>query len=96
MNKDQINQALARMPFAETLGVTPLIMGNEFTLVLPYNQSNIGNPVLPALHIYGGVNRLRHLPAHKYLNVANAFPMSGFGHGRMIMKIPSQPFTVIS
>ncbi len=50
MNKDQINQALARMPFAETLGVTPLIMGNEFTLVLPYNQSNIGNPVLPALH----------------------------------------------
>jgi len=50
MDKAQIEQALARIAYAKMLGVTPLIMGNEFTLVLPYEQSNIGNPVLPALH----------------------------------------------
>jgi len=32
------------------LGVEPIFVGNDFTLAMPYKPSNIGNPVLPALH----------------------------------------------
>lgn len=46
----KIEQALKRIPYAQTLGVKPIVIGEEFTLVMPYIDSNIGNPVLPALH----------------------------------------------
>ena len=39
-----------RVSYAKTLGVKPLFMGEEFTLILPFIQDNIGNPMLPALH----------------------------------------------
>lgn len=47
---DKITQALDRIPYAQTLGVKPLFIGEEFTLIMPYVDSNIGNPTLPALH----------------------------------------------
>lgn len=46
----QVKEALERIPFAGALGVYPLIMGNELTLVLPYAPHIIGNPMLKALH----------------------------------------------
>jgi len=45
-----IEERLKNIPYAETLGIVPQFMGEEFTLILPYRQSNIGNPALPALH----------------------------------------------
>jgi len=50
MSSDKIEKALSRIPYAQTLGVKPLLIGEEFTLIMPYEDSNIGNPVLPALH----------------------------------------------
>ncbi len=49
-----VRALLEEIPYAETLGVKPFFMGEEFTLILPFDQSNIGNPTLPALH-GGGV-----------------------------------------
>jgi acyl-coenzyme A thioesterase PaaI-like protein len=51
---DAIKERLANIPYAQTLGIEVQFMGEEFTLVLPYQDSNIGNPSLPALH-GGGV-----------------------------------------
>lgn len=50
IDQDKLAQALERIPYAKTLGVKPILIGEEFTLSMPYIQSNIGNPVLPALH----------------------------------------------
>jgi acyl-coenzyme A thioesterase PaaI-like protein len=50
VNHETITKALAKIPYAQTLGVKPLFIGEEFTLVMPYIESNIGNPALPALH----------------------------------------------
>lgn len=49
-----IRDLLTRIPYAQTLGIEPHFMGEEFTLILPYQDSNIGNATLPALH-GGGV-----------------------------------------
>lgn len=50
VDHDKISEELARIPYAQTLGLKPLFIGEEFTLVMPYLESNIGNPALPALH----------------------------------------------
>lgn len=50
VDHDKITQELTRIPYAKTLGLKPLFIGEEFTLVMPYLESNIGNPALPALH----------------------------------------------
>lgn len=50
VDHDKIAKELALIPYAQMLGLEPLFIGEEFTLVMPYNASNIGNPVLPALH----------------------------------------------
>jgi uncharacterized protein (TIGR00369 family) len=41
------------VPYAKFLGVRFELKGDELTAVLPYKDSLIGNPMLPALH--GGV-----------------------------------------
>lgn len=46
----QLEAALARIPYAQTLGVSCETRGAEVLLVLPFIQNNIGNPMLPALH----------------------------------------------
>lgn len=43
-------KALAAVPYAQTLGAKPIFIGDELTLLMPYSDGNIGNPVLPALH----------------------------------------------
>lgn len=59
MSKDNpVDQAgldgmLETIPYARFLGVRGELRGDELTLVLPYQESLIGNPLLPALH--GGV-----------------------------------------
>lgn len=57
-----LKQALASMPYAQTLGVEPIFMGKEFTLKMPFIDSNIGNPTLPALH-GGGIGGFMEITA---------------------------------
>lgn len=45
-----IRDILAQMPIAELLGIEPLMMGEELTLRLPYQEHLIGNPMRAALH----------------------------------------------
>jgi len=49
-DKDRLITGLKQIPYASVLGVEPIFLGNDFTLAMPYKPSNIGNPVLPALH----------------------------------------------
>ena len=49
----RLAQALARIPYAGFLGVRGEVRGDELTLILPFAEHLIGNPLLPALH--GGV-----------------------------------------
>jgi uncharacterized protein (TIGR00369 family) len=51
--EQRLTEALARIPYATFLGVRAELKGDELTLVLPYSEHLVGNPVLPALH--GGV-----------------------------------------
>jgi uncharacterized protein (TIGR00369 family) len=48
-----LDAALGAIPYARFLGVRPELHGDELTLVLPFADRLIGNPLLPALH--GGV-----------------------------------------
>jgi len=52
-NAAEMHDFLARIPYAQFLGVRAEAHGDELTLVLPYKEALIGNPMLPALH--GGV-----------------------------------------
>ena len=49
----ELDEMLARIPYARFLGVRMELHGDEMTGVLPYAEHLIGNPTLPALH--GGV-----------------------------------------
>lgn len=51
--QEQLAAALARVPYATFLGVRAELKGDELTLVLPFADHLVGNPMLPALH--GGV-----------------------------------------
>lgn len=51
--QQRVTEALARIPYATFLGVRAELKGDELTLVLPYSEHLVGNPLLPALH--GGV-----------------------------------------
>lgn len=66
-----VRALLESIPYAQTLGVKPFFMGEEFTLILPYQLSNIGNPALPALH-GGGVGGFMEVCAIAQLIMANA------------------------
>jgi uncharacterized protein (TIGR00369 family) len=49
----RLSAMLARIPYAQFLGVRADLAGDEMTLILPFSERLIGNVVLPALH--GGV-----------------------------------------
>jgi len=51
--QEHLAAALARVPYATFLGVRAELKGDELTLVLPFADHLVGNPMLPALH--GGV-----------------------------------------
>ncbi len=50
LTEANISLALSRIPYARFLGVKPLLMGTELTMLLPYSDTNIGNSSLQALH----------------------------------------------
>jgi acyl-coenzyme A thioesterase PaaI-like protein len=66
-----IQRRIKDIPYAQTLGVEPQFMGEEFTLVLPYQESNIGNATLPALH-GGGIGGFMEVCAIAQLILSNS------------------------
>jgi len=65
----RVNAALERVPYAAFLGVRAELKGDELTLILPFSDHLIGNPMLPALH-GGVVGALMELAALTQLAVA--------------------------
>lgn len=53
LNKANLQELVAGIPFCQTLGIEVDYLGNEITTHLPFNENFIGNPAIPALH--GGV-----------------------------------------
>jgi len=68
--QDRVSAALARIPYAGFLGVRAELKGDELTLILPFSQHIVGNPLLPALH-GGVVGALLELSAVVQLAVAS-------------------------
>ena len=44
------NELISSIPYAKTLGIEVEFHEDSLMLILPFQQSNIGNPILPALH----------------------------------------------
>lgn len=53
MTEYELKRVLSKIPYASFIGVEPIVMNDELTMVMRYKEDNIGNPFLPALH--GGV-----------------------------------------
>lgn len=53
LDPEALKALFARVPYARFIGLRLELKGDELTAVLPYKDSLIGNPMLPALH--GGV-----------------------------------------
>ena len=53
MTPREIADMIEAVPYARFIGMRVQILGDEMTGILPFKESNIGNPMLPALH--GGV-----------------------------------------
>lgn len=68
--QERLAAALARIPYAGFLGVRAELKGDELTLVMPYSDHLIGNPMLPALH-GGVVGALMELTALTQLAIAS-------------------------
>lgn len=68
--QQRLTEALARIPYATFLGVRAELKGDELTLVLPYSEHLLGNPLLPALH-GGVVGALMELTAITQLAIAS-------------------------
>lgn len=67
---------IEKIPYARTLGIQILRLGDELTFYLPTKKDNIGNPVLPALH--GGA-------------LAGFMELSAMLHLMVSMKSPTFP-----
>ena len=50
---EPVGALLARIPYAQFLGVKIELAGDEMTAILPFGMHLVGNPTLPAIH--GGV-----------------------------------------
>ena len=68
--QERVTAALARIPYARFLGVRAELKGDELTLVLPFKDHLVGNPLLPALH-GGVVGALMELTAITQLAIAS-------------------------
>lgn len=68
--QERLTGALARIPYAGFLGVRAELKGDELTLILPYSEHLVGNPLLPALH-GGVVGALMELTAITQLAIAS-------------------------
>ena len=45
-----MTDTLATLPYARFLGLKTLVSGDEITVIMPFADKLIGNPMLPALH----------------------------------------------
>ena len=68
--QERLTVALQRIPYAGFLGVRAELKGDELTLILPYSEHLVGNPLLPALH-GGVVGALMELTAITQLAIAS-------------------------
>jgi uncharacterized protein (TIGR00369 family) len=68
--QERLTGALSRIPYAGFLGVRAELRGDELTLILPYSEHLVGNPLLPALH-GGVVGALMELTAITQLAIAS-------------------------
>jgi uncharacterized protein (TIGR00369 family) len=68
--QERLTAALGRIPYAGFLGVRAELKGDELTLILPYSEHLVGNPLLPALH-GGVVGALMELTAITQLAIAS-------------------------
>lgn len=68
--QERLTAALTRIPYAGFLGVHAELKGDELTLILPYSEHLVGNPLLPALH-GGVVGALMELTAITQLAIAS-------------------------
>ena len=50
MSQRLVDDLIASIPYATTLGIEADFSDDGLLLILPYQKSNIGNPTLPALH----------------------------------------------
>lgn len=48
-----LNRLINEVPYAQLIGMHAMNLGEELIFVLPALESNLGNPILPAIH--GGV-----------------------------------------
>lgn len=69
-SQERLAAALSRIPYASFLGVRAELKGDELTLILPYSEHLVGNPLLPALH-GGVVGALMELTAITQLAIAS-------------------------
>ena len=53
MTSEELDALLGASPYVRRLGARAKLYGDELTLVLPYREDLIGNPLVPAIH--GGV-----------------------------------------
>ena len=68
LTPEAVAAIIARIPYAEFLGVRAEAHGDELTLVMPFKPPLIGNPTLPALH-GGAVGAFMELTAFAQLSV---------------------------
>ena len=48
-----LNRLISEIPYAQLIGMHSINLGEELIFVMPALESNLGNPILPAIH--GGV-----------------------------------------
>ena len=73
MDKDtqaKFEKALTQIPYAKLLGVRPIFMGNDMTMVLPVSEENIGNPFSKIIH-GGAIGGLMELTAIFQITLAH-------------------------
>lgn len=74
--QQRVTAAIERVPYARFLGLRAELKGDELTLVMPFSEHLIGNPLLPALH-GGAVGALMEVTALTQLAISSkseAFP----------------------
>ena len=72
----QLAGAMARIPYAAFLGVRAELKGDELTLIMPFSDHLVGNPMLPALHggVVGALMELTALTQLAVLSKSEKFP----------------------
>ncbi len=68
--ESEIAARLDKIPYAKFLNIRPLLMGTELTMVMPYSDDIIGNPLLKALH-GGSVSAFMEITAIVQLAIEN-------------------------